>query len=61
MSFPTPRVSEKLKGEQKWYTSPRLILTWSIGVIVTFVPVTDKPSERNRDGPQKKVKKDLVD
>jgi len=25
---------------------------WSIGVIVTFVPVTDKPSERNRDGPQ---------
>lgn len=30
MSFPTPRVSEKLKGEQKWYTSPRLILNGPI-------------------------------
>jgi hypothetical protein len=55
MGFPTPMVSKKLKGEQKWYTSPRLILFWSIGVIVTFVPVTDKPSERNRDRPPKNV------
>jgi hypothetical protein len=29
---------------------------WSIGVIVTFISVTDKPTERNRDRPQKKYK-----